>query len=350
MGYGVVALHVLIGLLPVLGFLAALFWLDSYRLVAARLVIAVITAGVVAAVICYFVNGALIGWTHLDFTTYARYVGPLVEELAKGLVVVALVRLNRVGFLVDAAILGFAVGAGFAIVENIAYQRLVPDAGVGLWIVRGFGTAIMHGGCTAILAVVGIALLERWPAAGIAAFAPGYVVAVIPHAAYNHDFVSPLVSTLSVMVIVPALLLLAFDRSERAVASWLGHGFDADTQVLESITSGRFSESPAGHYLSSLRQRFKGPVVADILCYLRMHTELALRAKGLLMMRENGFDPKIDATTRAQFAEMRYLARSIGTTGRLAMMPLLHQGRKDVWQLGMLENESAATSSRVAAT
>ena len=341
MNYGAVAVHVLIGLLPVLGFLAALFWLDSYRLVAARLVIAVIVGGVLVAGVCYYINGALLGWTRLDFTTYARYVGPLVEEFAKGLVVVALVRMNRVGFLVDAAILGFAVGAGFAIVENIVYQHLAPAAGVGLWIVRGFGTAIMHGGCTAMLAIVGIAVLERWPRAGIAAFAPGYVLAVVPHAAYNHDFVSPLVSTLSVMVIVPALLLAAFDRSERAVASWLGHGFDADTQMLDSIMSGGFGDSPAGHYLSSLRQRFKGPVLADILCYLRLHTELALRAKGLLMMRENGFEPKVDAATRAQFAEMRFLAKSIGATGRLAVMPLMHQGHKDVWQLGMLESETA---------
>ena len=341
MNYGAVAVHVLIGLLPVLGFLAALFWLDSYRLVAARLVIAVIVGGVLVAGICYYLNGALLGWTRLDFTTYARYVGPLVEEFAKGLVVVALVRMNRVGFLVDAAILGFAVGAGFAIVENMVYQHLAPAAGVGLWIVRGFGTAIMHGGCTAMLAIVGIAVLERWPRAGIAAFAPGYLLAVLPHAAYNHDFVSPLVSTLSVMVIVPALLLVAFDRSERAVASWLGHGFDADTQMLDSIMSGGFGDSPAGHYLSSLRQRFKGPVVADILCYLRLHTELALRAKGLLMMRENGFEPKVDAATRAQFAEMRFLAKSIGATGRLAVMPLMHQGHKDVWQLGMLESETA---------
>ncbi len=335
-------LHVVIGLLPVLGFLAALLYLDSYQLVAARLVTGVIASGVVVAFVCYYVNGALLPRTGLDFTTYSRYVGPLVEELAKGLVVVALVRANRVGFLVDAAILGFAVGAGFAIVENVAYQRLVPNAGVGLWIVRGFGTAIMHGGCTAIFAVIGVTLLERWPAAGLAAFTPGYALAVIPHAAYNHDFVSPLVSTLAVMVVVPLLLLVAFERSERAVANWLGHGFDADAQMLESITSGRFSDSPAGRYLTSLRQRFKGAVVADLLCYLRLHVELALRAKGVLMMRESGFDAKVDDATRSKLDEMRYLEGSIGKAGRLALGPLLREGSREIWQLRMLESESVA--------
>ena len=59
------------------------------------------------------------------------------------------------------------------------------------------------------------------------------------------------------------------------------------------------------------------------------------------MMRETGFDATVDEATRAKFAEMRYLERSIGATGRLAVMPLLHQGNRDIWQLKMLESESA---------
>jgi protease PrsW len=90
-----------------------------------------------------------------------------------------------------------------------------------------------------------------------------------------------------------------------------------------------------------VKGRFKGPVVADPLCYLRLHTEPALRAKGILMMRESGFEATIDEATRDKFAEVRYLERSIGRTGRLAIMPLLH-GHKDLWQLRMLEGEVAA--------
>src|SRR5438067_1615678 len=75
---------------------------------------------------------------------------------------------------------------------------------------------------------------------------------------------------------------------------WLGAGFDADTEMLELINSGRLSDSPVGRYLHQLKDRFRGPIVADLLCYLRLHTELALRAKGILMMRENGFNPPID--------------------------------------------------------
>ena len=333
---GTLLSHALVGLLPVVLFLLVLLWLDSYKLVSMRLVLAVMAGGVAAAVACYHANGWLVGRLGLDVATYSRYLGPLVEEAAKGLIVVALIRAHRVGFLVDAAIAGFSVGAGFAIVENLQYQRLLPDAGLATWIVRGFGTAIMHGGATAIFAMMGLTLQEKAERAGFAAFAPGYAFAVVLHSAFNHLGASPRAATLAVLLVLPPLMILVFQRSERAVGNWLGRGFDADTAMLESINSGRFADSPTGRYLETLRRRFRGPVVADLLCYLRLHTELALRAKGVLMMRENGFEVPIDDATRDKFAEMDYLEGSIGKTGLLALKPMLHMSHRDLWQLHML--------------
>ena len=343
MNIAAIVLHTVIGALPVAGFLAALLWLDSYKLVAVRAVLAVVAAGFAVAVACYFINGYLFGALSLDFTHYSRYVGPIVEEFGKALVIVALLRMDRVAFLVDAAILGFAVGTGFAIVENVYYQHLVPEAGIGAWVVRGFGTAIMHGGCTAIFAMAALSLTER-DANAFVAFVPSFALAVVLHSAYNHAFGSPMLATLGVIIVLPALVFAVFERSERVTSDWLGKGFDADTAMLEAITSGHFSESPAGQYLATIKSRFKGDVVADLLCYLRLHTELALRAKGVLMMRESGFEATLDAETLGKLDEMRYLVRNIGKTGRLALMPLLHEGRKEIWQLRMLEDASAAGS------
>ncbi|MGE5667643.1 MAG: PrsW family glutamic-type intramembrane protease [Betaproteobacteria bacterium] len=340
--------HLLIGVLPVLAFLAALLYLDGYKLVTMRATIAVVVAGVATAGVAYVANGVLAGLLSLDFADYSRYVGPVVEEAAKGLVIVALIRMNRIGFLVDAAIFGFAVGTGFAIVENVYYQHLVPDAGLGTWIVRGFGTAIMHGGSTAIFAVMGLAIGERTPESPFVALLPGLALAVVLHSAFNHLSASPQLSALAVLLVLPPLLYVVFQRSERAVANWLGEGFDADADMLASITSGGFSDSPAGRYLTTLKRRFKGPVVADLLCYLRLHAELALRAKGILMMRENGFEATVDESTRSSLEEMRYLERSIGKTGRLALNPLLRGGSREIWQLRMLENELASSEGKAA--
>jgi len=325
-----------IGLAPVLAFLAALVYLDSYKLVALRSVVVVVALGVAAAIVSYSVNAAMLSATTIDRITLVRYLAPLVEEVSKALIVAGLVRANRIGFLVDAAILGFAVGTGFALVENLQYQRIAPDAGVGLWIVRGFGTAIMHGGVTAIFAMVSVAMLERDRPAWIA-FAPALLLAIALHSLYNHAFVSPFASTLAVLVVVPALIVGVFVRSERALGHWLGRGFDADTDLLQSIKSDQFTDSPAGRYLATLRDRFKGPALADLLCYLRLTTELAMRAKGRMLMRENGFDVPVDDETREKFEELRYLERSVGRTGILALQPLLRTSRRELWQLHVLE-------------
>jgi RsiW-degrading membrane proteinase PrsW (M82 family) len=329
-------MRVLLGLVPVACFLGALVALDSYKLVSLKRVLAVLVAGAAMAGVCYEVNGALLESVDIGFDAYTRYVAPLVEELAKAAIVVLLVRTHRIGFLVDAAIVGFAAGTGFSMVENLLYLRIAPDAPLGAWLVRGFGTAIMHGGATAIFGVMGLALVERSGRARNAAFAPGFVAAVALHSAFNHFFFSPFVSTMGIAILLPMLLQLVFSRSEAAMGRWLGTGFDSDTEMLELINSGKLSDSPVGRYLHQLKEKFQGPVVADLLCYLRLHTELALRAKGILMMRENGFDPPVDEATREKFAEMSYLEKSIGPTGRRALQPMLHMSHKDLWQLYML--------------
>jgi protease PrsW len=300
-----------LGLAPVVTFLAALVVLDSYKLVRLRTVVAVVLAGMATALLAYLLHDFLLDALGIGFAAFTRYVSPVTEEVLKAAVIVALIRSHRIGFLVDAAILGFAVGTGFALVENFHYLDVTHHGGLGVWLVRGFGTAIMHG-------------------------EPGLVAAILLHSAFNHFFLSPFASTLGIAVAFPLLMSLVFTRSDAALGEWLGKGFDADAQTLETIESGRLPDSPIGRYLEELKSKFEGPVLADLLCYLRLHTELALRAKGILMMRESGFDAPVDEATREKFAELRYLERSIGRTGLLAIRPMLHMSHKDLWQLYML--------------
>jgi RsiW-degrading membrane proteinase PrsW (M82 family) len=329
---------VLVALLPALIFLAALVWLDSYKLLALSSVVAVIGAGAVMAALSYPLNVALLGRLDIGLVAFSRYVSPLTEELLKAVIVLALVRMHRVGFLVDAAIYGFAVGTGFALAENLYYLHRAAEAGMGTWIVRGFGTALMHGGTTSLFAVMALARVERAARAKLAHFVPGFVVAVLLHSGFNHLSHLPLLATLATMLVLPPLQWLVFERSERSLRDWLGHGFDADARLLELIGSGSFAVSPPGRYLASLQRSLPGALLADALCYLRLYTELSLRAKGILMLRENGLEaPPVDAETRAKFTELRYLEKNIGATGLRALRPVLKLRQRELWQLYMLE-------------
>ncbi len=123
--------HALLGLLPVCCFLAALMYLDSYKLVPIRWVIATIVLGCGMAVASYPLNLPGLEWFEIEFIAYTRYVAPFVEEALKAFIIVVLIRRNRIGFLVDAAIMGFAVGAGFAISKTCTTCRFCPTCRSG---------------------------------------------------------------------------------------------------------------------------------------------------------------------------------------------------------------------------
>ena len=333
---GDLLLRAALGLLPVTCFLVALVALDSYKLVRLRTVAAVIALGAAAAGLSYLANVAMLGGLSLDLGIYARSVGPLFEELAKGLVVVALLRTHRMGFLVDAAILGFAVGTGFALVENLYFLQDLGHANLAVWIVRGFGTALLHGGVQSIFAVMLLALTDRRGRLDFGALLPALGAAWLLHAGFNQFVLPPIWQALAMLLVLPPVMMFVFARSEAAVGAWLGTGFDADRDLLALLDSGEFHDSPHGQFLHSLRGHFSGTVVADLLCYLRLHVELALRAKGVLLMRENGIEPVVDEATRARFEEMRYLEAAVGPTALRALRPLLQMSRRDLWQLYML--------------
>jgi len=331
-----IILGVAIGIVPVFLFLGALVVIDSYKLVALRAILLAIIAGMLAALVSYAVNGVLQPALILDFRSYSRYGAPLVEETLKALFVVYLLRGNKVGFVVDAAIQGFAIGTGFALVENLYYLELQPDAGVLTWAARGVGTAIMHGGTTAIVAMVSRALQTKSGDFRVTMLLPGLGVAVILHSLYNHFLLHPLLATALIALAVPALSVAIFERSERETTAWLGAGFDTDQELLRAVRSGTLSTTPAGRYLTTVRNRFAPEEIVDMMCLLRLRGELAIRAKGVLLMREAGFDAPPDPGVKAKFAELRYLEKSIGRTGLLALRPFLHTSTRDLWQLNML--------------
>jgi len=326
-----------LAILPIVLFLLSLIYLDSYKLVGLRTIIGAIFAGAAAAAVCYGINTWILGGLHVDAALYSRYGSPIVEEVVKSVPLIYMIRRRKVGFLVDAAIYGFAVGAGFAVLENIYYLRSMPEAALSVWMIRGFGTATMHGCATALFGIVSKLLTETRSGVGIRVFLPGLLGAMAAHSLHNHFIVPPLISTAGIMLVFPALVFLVFRKSERSLQHWLGTGFDADMELLRLINSGGLSDSRIGKYLGVLQHSFRGAVVADMLCYIRIQVELAMRAKGAFLMQGSGFPIRSDPQVREKFEELRYLERQIGRTGKQAIAPFIHTKSHDLWQLYRLK-------------
>jgi RsiW-degrading membrane proteinase PrsW (M82 family) len=330
-------LNIALALLPVLLFLALLVLLDSFKLVSMRQVLVALGVGGALALVGARMNVALLDATGIPATAYSRYVAPLVEEGWKATWVVVLLRRRRVGFLVDAAILGFAVGAGFALAENVEYLRALAGTRPLLWLVRGLGTAVLHGATTSVFAMLAKGLSDRHPGFPRLALVPGLFAAAGVHSLYNHFFLPPLAAAAALLAALPLLVVAVFARSEQATREWLGTGLDSDLELVESIVSGQALATRTGGYLRTLKARFPGEVVADMLCLVRIQAELAIRAKGLLLAREAGLFPPVGDDVRANLVELRYLEKSIGPTGLLALAPVLRRTSRDAWQVFLLE-------------
>ncbi len=323
---------------PVLALLVLLRLLDGYKLTPRRRILIALGAGFGAAGASYFVNSWMFG---VFGGGYARVGAPVVEELLKAGYWVFLIQTARVAFMVDAGICGFAVGAGFALLENFFYLQQEATATLGVTLLRGFGTAFMHGGVAAIGAMVSVYVSETWQWEGVKLFVPGWAMAVGIHACFNQGWLGPLTQTLVMLVVMPVLIVAVFLWGENAMRNWLGTKLDEDIELLEHIARGELQRSRSGVYLQSLADKFAPEIRGDMLCMLQITAELSMRAKGDLLLREAGMEVEEDPGVAAQFEEMAYLEKSIGPTGMLALKPLLNKTPRDLWELRRLAGVSS---------
>src|SRR6478609_6908368 len=203
-----------LALVPVLILLAVFVWLDAFKLMSMREIVVLLVLGGLGALTAWPVAGRFLDTLPIGFSIYSRFVAPWIEEAIKAAMMILLFRINRIGYKLDAVISGFAIGAGFSVVENIFYLTIFPNYGTGTWLVRGFGTAIMHGTTLALLAAIAHEFAERETREAAAEFdfsllwfVPGYGVAVALHTGFNQFPDRPLIAMLASALVAPLVLI-----------------------------------------------------------------------------------------------------------------------------------------------
>jgi hypothetical protein len=332
-------LKTLIALLPVIALVVVLDHLDSHRLLGVRFILKVFAVGGSIAIASAFVNGFVLDYSQAGFLNYTRYGAPIIEETLKAAALIFLFRTNRIGFLIDAGILGFTVGAGYSFVENIYYLNLAHYAHYGTWFVRGFGTAIMHGGATAIFAIMAQTLTERHFKMNPLLYLPGLFAAIILHSIFNHFPVSPVLSTAVTLLILPTLLFMLFERNTVSIHNYLEVDFDSHKKLLRQIEHGEFTDCEAGRLLADIEQVVNGAVAQDMVYYFHLHTELVLSAEQLLLAREQGLNLNVKKEIVEKLTEFHGLEKSIGKAGMKALRPHLHFSHKELWEVHLLDDE-----------
>jgi protease PrsW len=167
------------------------FWLDRYEPEPARYRLAAVGWGAVAAVAFSFVGEQLVfALSGTNEVVNVAVAAPVVEELGKGLFLVAVVVFRRAELHgpLDGIVYGALVGIGFAFVEDIIYYLQSLESGqLGVtFFLRGIMGPFAHPLFTAATGLgIGIAVTTRRPAVRTLAVVLGFLTAVAMHAMWN---------------------------------------------------------------------------------------------------------------------------------------------------------------------
>ncbi len=332
-----------IALVPVL-LMAVLFaWLDVFKLTSVREMLGLLLLGALTALVAWPVSGQMLDTLPMGYSFYSRLVAPWIEEALKGLALAFLIATNRIGFKLDAVISGFAIGAGFSVVENILYLIRFPELSASVWMVRGLGTAVMHGTTTAILAAVAHDLSEgSLRRQGTAHrfnplwLLPGYILASLIHLTFNQFPDQPGMVMAVTLVSAPLLLIALFRLGESETHQWLAEESEAHRRWLEEWRAGGFPADASGQRIKALAGRVKPEQAALIRDYCIVKAELVLAAEEELLDRDRQLDEEEAKRLRAAFARLEQVKQAIGRVGYAALSRQLPFSANDEWELSEL--------------
>jgi RsiW-degrading membrane proteinase PrsW (M82 family) len=331
-----------VALVPVLLMALVFTWLDVFKLMSPWEMIACLLLGMVAALAAWPVSGQMLDTLPMGYSFYSRMVAPWIEEALKGLALALLFATNRIGYKLDAIICGFTIGAGFSVIENIFYLARFPELTTAVWMVRGLGTAVMHGATTAILATVVHELCERsLRQEGGRAFnpiglIPGYATAGLIHLVFNQFPSHPMEVMIVTLVVAPIVLIGLMRLGEGETQRWLSEESEAHRRWLEEWRSGGFPNDPSGQRIKALMERVKPEQAALLRDYCVVKAELVLAAEEELLDRDRRLEEGEAEQLRAAFARLEQIKQGIGRVGYAALRRQLPFSRNDEWELSEL--------------
>jgi RsiW-degrading membrane proteinase PrsW (M82 family) len=337
------SMHWGLALVPVLILLTVFVWLDAFKLMSLREVLFLLALGALSGIAVYPISGRLIDTLPIGFSGYSRFVAPWLEEASKAIVMIGLFWFNRIGYKLDAVISGFAIGAGFSVIENIIYLTIFPQYGTGTWLVRGLGTAVMHGTTLALLGAIAHELAERETreAAGdfdfnLLWFLPGYLLAVALHTAFNQFPDRPMISMMGAIIVAPIAIMTIFQFGTAEAQRWLTAECAEHQTQLEALKAGNWPDNPAGKKIAALAERLDPEGKKRVRRYWELQAWLVVQAEEV-MMEEAAGDVSLDKEQlRAAFAELAGLRRAIGKSTFTALKAMLPFSRNDYWEVSEL--------------
>jgi protease PrsW len=312
--------------------------------------------GALAFVLAYVLHTALVRLAGIDFPTLTRYIAPFSEEILKALILIWLVRRANFTYFVDGAIYGFAIGIGFAVLENYDYILSSQSTALSVAIGRTLSSNLVHATSSAMVGVtLGLGRFQRGQARRSLFLLGGLLAAVLLHGGYNSALVS--LSSQPVWVFVVAFLTglggtaLIIGIIQRGLAEerrWIAESLGDFQRITAGEAKAVDQLAEINAILKPLAERFGKEKAALIGQVLVLQARLGIYRKTLAKLPEEWM--RQDAETRiAQLnKDMERLRRKIGVYPMLYLRQIFPEKNRSTWD--RLENIIAARTGDAALT
>ena len=319
--------------LPVVIYILVVYGLDNFALLSVKRLLMLVAAGAGTALACF----GLFQLTGLFLPAeVSDYAYPVIEEAVKGIPLLILARRKKMVFFIDSVICGAAVGGGFSILENLFYLLLREPLGMGTVLFRGLEVALIHMGCSAIVAaglMFAVRMAERRRSRldvkrkDVVMAALLLVAAPALHVFHNSFHFNPLIQYFFVFGGMVGLLVWTYQYDGDMIHRWLDKGLDKQIELLSCIREGRLDQTKTGQFLLSIKDSFPPEVFFDVICYVQLNIELSVAAKSRFMLHEAGLaqplEPEQVETLLSQYAEYREQEKRLGQSARMAVAPVV---------------------------
>lgn len=322
-------------LLPVVIYIFVVYKIDHFSLISIKNLFLQVLCGMVAALVCFGLfqlTGSILSEDQSEF------FNPVLEEIIKAIPLLWLATRKKIVFFIDSVICGAAIGGGFSILENIFYLLLGDGMGLGTVLFRGLEVALVHMGCSAIVAaglMLTVRIIERYRSrlgiknSDALMVISLMVVSPVLHVCHNTFHFNPLVQFIFVIGTIGGLLVWIYFYDVEMIHSWLDTGLDKQLSLLDSIKKGHLDNTPTGNFLESVKNVFPPEDFFDIICYVQLHVELSVASRSRVMVRESGLEHDLPLTDEmkelilSQYTEYKLLEKRLGNAARMTIAPIV---------------------------
>jgi len=326
-------MNYLISIFPICLYLLLIKGMDGFSIARWGRIAECFIWGVVSCISCYYIGKLMPEHYGFGF--------PLLEEVVKVTPMIVAIHRKRFAFFVETLSYGAAIGAGFAILENILYLSLYHDLTIGEAALRGISTSLLHIGCTALLSSMVLVAFRISKGKSVFLIVLYDLVAALPsmaiHFTYNLFLLPPFFQMIVCVIIFIGLFILTYSIDEKLIHKWLDLCITNDIALYSSIKQGKLQSTNAGQYLLMAKERFAPEVFFDICVFLGLYLEMSIASKSRMIMKEAGIDEPLSQQEKEQFKnkveEIKELRRSMGKSGTMLLKPFITIKQADKWAM-----------------